>query len=135
MFITALPHLSTAHLKHIMLGCWRPSALTFLCGNGLQLVSCSEKEVQLTYVQHATQRFLLYAEAEGALEAFISVISGPPGPRPEAIFDRVGGPILLLWGQRDEVTPLDGPVARFMKAAADSRPHTQFKILQGTQDS
>ena len=74
------------------------------------------------------------AEAEGALEAFVSVISGPPGPRPEAIFDRVSGPILLLWGQRDEVTPLDGPVAKFMKAAADSRPHTQFKIMQGTSD-
>ncbi|CAL5229041.1 g12290 [Coccomyxa viridis] len=71
------------------------------------------------------------SEAEGALEAFVSVISGPPGPRPEAIFDRVSGPILLLWGQRDEVTPLDGPVAKFMKAAADSRPHTQFKVLQG----
>lgn len=62
----------------------------------------------------------------------MSVISGPPGPRPEAIFDRVSGPILLLWGQRDEVTPLDGPVGRFMKAAADSRPQTQFKILQGS---
>lgn len=77
---------------------------------------------------------LTHAEAEGALEAFVSVISGPPGPRPEAIFDRVSGPILLLWGQRDEVTPLDGPVAKFMKAAADSRPHTQFKVLQGTSD-
>ena len=71
------------------------------------------------------------AEAEGALEAFVSVISGPPGPRPEAVFDRVRGPILLLWGQRDTVTPLDGPVAKFMQAAADSRPQTQFKILQG----
>lgn len=75
----------------------------------------------------------MHAEAEGALEAFVSVISGPPGPRPEAIFDRVSGPILLLWGQRDTVTPLDGPVGKFMKAAADSRPQTQFKILQGNR--
>ncbi len=71
------------------------------------------------------------AGAEGALEAFVSVISGPPGPRPEAIFDNVGGPLLLLWGEQDTVTPLDGPVARFLKAAVDHRQHTDFIVLPG----
>ncbi|KAK9907565.1 hypothetical protein WJX75_006039 [Coccomyxa subellipsoidea] len=70
--------------------------------------------------------------AEGALEAFVSVISGPPGPRPEAIFDNVGGPLLLLWGEDDTVTPLDGPVAKFLKAAVDRRPDTEFVVLPGT---
>jgi len=73
------------------------------------------------------------AGAEGALEAFVSVISGPPGPRPEAIFDNVGGPLLLLWGEDDTVTPLDGPVARFMAAAAKQRPDTDFVILPGAR--
>ena len=71
------------------------------------------------------------AGAEGALEAFVSVISGPPGPRPEAIFDNVGGPLLLLWGEQDTVTPLDGPVAKFLKAAVDHRPNTDFIVLPG----
>ena len=71
------------------------------------------------------------AGAEGALEAFVSVISGPPGPRPEAIFDNVGGPLLLLWGEDDTVTPLDGPVAKFLKAAVDRRPDTEFVVLPG----
>ena len=71
------------------------------------------------------------AGAEGALEAFVSVISGPPGLRPEAIFDNVGGPLLLLWGEDDTVTPLDGPVAKFLKAAVDRRPDTEFVVLPG----
>ncbi len=61
----------------------------------------------------------------------MSVISGPPGPRPEAVFDNVGGPLLLLWGEEDTVTPLDGPVAKFLKAAVDSRPDTEFVVLPG----
>lgn len=73
------------------------------------------------------------AGAEGALEAFVSVISGPPGPRPEAIFDNVRGPLLLLWGEDDTVTPLDGPVARFMAAAAKQRPDTDFVVLPGVR--
>ena len=50
------------------------------------------------------------AGADGALEAFVSVITGPPGIRPEAIFDDVEGPLLVLWGKEDSVTALDGPV-------------------------
>jgi hypothetical protein len=61
----------------------------------------------------------------------VSVISGPPGPRPESVFDAVGGPLLLLWGEDDTVTPLDGPVARFLRAAADVRPDTEFVVLPG----
>jgi hypothetical protein len=38
------------------------------------------------------------------------VITGPPGQRPEAIFDNVEGPLLVLWGKEDTVTALDGPV-------------------------
>lgn len=51
-----------------------------------------------------------HAGADGALEAFVSVITGPPGQRPEAIFDNVEGPLLVLWGKEDSVTALDGPV-------------------------
>ena len=98
------------------MGCWLSALLCFQ-------VNCHASVV------HHLQACLANAEAEGALEAFVSVISGQPGPRPEAIFDRVSGPILLLWGERDEVTPLDGPVAKFMRAAADSRLQTQFKVL------
>jgi hypothetical protein len=40
------------------------------------------------------------AGADGALEAFVSVITGPPGDRPEVLMDRVRGPMLILWGMR-----------------------------------
>ena len=39
-----------------------------------------------------------FADADGALEAFVSVITGPPGDRPEVLMDRIPGPMLILWG-------------------------------------
>lgn len=36
----------------------------------------------------------------GALEAFVSIITGPPGPRPEQLVPTISSPILLLWGDR-----------------------------------
>lgn len=48
--------------------------------------------------KHLTCRAYGVADADGALEAFVSVITGPPGDRPEALMDRIKGPMLILWG-------------------------------------
>ena len=48
--------------------------------------------------KHLTCRAHGAADADGALEAFVSVITGPPGDRPEALMDRIKGPMLILWG-------------------------------------
>ncbi len=52
----------------------------------------------------------------GALEAFVSIITGPPGPRPEQLIPSITSPLLLLWGDRDTFTPMDGPVGRYFKS-------------------
>lgn len=36
----------------------------------------------------------------GALDAFVSIITGPPGPRPEQLVPAIPSPILLLWGDK-----------------------------------
>lgn len=36
----------------------------------------------------------------GALDAFVSIITGPPGPRPEQLVPSIPSPILLLWGDK-----------------------------------
>lgn len=41
--------------------------------------------------------------------------AGPPGPKPYPLCDAYDGPMLVLWGDKDLLTPLDGPVGRFMK--------------------
>jgi len=52
----------------------------------------------------------------GALEAFVSILTGPPGPRPEKHVPTLVAaevPIFVLWGTTDPFTPIDGPVAKF----------------------
>ena len=60
---------------------------------------------------------LLVAGETGALEAFVSVLSGPPGIRPEAIFHDVTGPLLVLWGEDDQV-------ARFFPLFENPKPQS-----------
>ena len=52
------------------------------------------------------------AEDPGALEAFIAILSGEPGPRPEALVPQIDPalPIGVWWGDEDQVTPLIGVV-------------------------
>ena len=115
------------------------------------------------------------AEDKGALETFVSIISGPPGPRcqdlshpmpspslsptvsPDALAQSPSGPtfpssdpvhprlprspidkirdgtirvpLLLLWGDRDPFTPIDGPVGKYFRALPETRPDTVFTIV------
>lgn len=67
----------------------------------------------------------------GALETFVSVITGPPGPRPEELVPRVAAPLLLVWGDADNFTPSDGPVGRYFQGLGASREATRFVHLPG----
>mmetsp|Transcript_347 Transcript_347/g.564 ORF Transcript_347/g.564 Transcript_347/m.564 type:complete len:386 (-) Transcript_347:46-1203(-) len=72
----------------------------------------------------------------GALEAFVSILTGPPGPRPESAMPAIeaaGVPILILWGEEDPFTPMDGPVGKFFLDTLEPRSSAVTKrILPGT---
>lgn len=68
---------------------------------------------------------------EGALEAFVSILTGPPGPRPQDLLPQISAPILVLWGTDDPFTPCDGPVGRFFKGEAERRSEMEFVALEG----
>lgn len=53
------------------------------------------------------------ADDEGALDAFVSIVTGPPGPNPVQLMPRISKPVLILWGDQDTFTPLDGPVGKY----------------------
>ncbi len=40
-----------------------------------------------------------------AIGVFVSVITGPPGPKPQAEIARTAAPLLVLWGDKDPFTP------------------------------
>ena len=83
------------------------------------------------FVSGSPNKALLRPGDIGALEAFVSIISGPPGPRPEQLLERICAPVLVLWGDRDTFTPIDGPVGRFFQRLPESRERTKLQILPG----
>eukprot|EP00798_Chlamydomonas_sp_ICE-L_P020462 gene20462-27251_t len=79
-----------------------------------------------------TQSFYGPSCDEGALDVFVSVLTGPPGPRLNDVVEGVKGPLLVLWGDKDIFTPLDGPSGAVFKALPGKRPDTIFELLEGT---
>lgn len=53
------------------------------------------------------------ASREGAFRAFVKILTGPAGPRPEELMPRVKCPMLILWGTKDTITPLDFPLGQY----------------------
>jgi pimeloyl-ACP methyl ester carboxylesterase len=52
---------------------------------------------------------LLHAPScdRGAQQVFASILSAPPGPRPEDLLPQVRHPLLVLWGEADPWTPIN----------------------------
>nr|AYD75964.1 pheophytinase isoform 2 [Zoysia japonica]AYD75965.1 pheophytinase isoform 2 [Zoysia japonica] len=72
------------------------------------------------------------ADTEGALDAFVSTVTGPPGPSPIALMPRLADvPVLVLWGDRDPFTPIDGPVGRFFSKLPAELPNVTLHMLEG----
>jgi pimeloyl-ACP methyl ester carboxylesterase len=53
---------------------------------------------------------MLYAPScdEGAQKVFASVLTAPPGPKPDELLPKVRVPLLVLWGADDPWTPISG---------------------------
>lgn len=71
------------------------------------------------------------ANDEGALDAFVSIVTGPPGPNPVQLMPRITLPVLVLWGDRDPFTPLDGPVGTYFLTLLAQVPNMSLFVLEG----
>jgi len=62
----------------------------------------------------------LFAPSEdpSALAVFVEVFTGDPGPRPEPLAAALNTPMLVIWGELDAWTPVDGIVARAFQQLA-----------------
>lgn len=56
----------------------------------------------------------------GAQKVFASILTAPPGPKPEDLLPRVAQPLLVLWGEADPWTPISG--SRLYQALATQAP-------------
>lgn len=68
---------------------------------------------------------------EGALEAFVSIVTGPPGPNPVKLMPKISLPVLILWGDEDPFTPLDGPVGKYFSSLPSQVPNISLFVLEG----
>lgn len=73
------------------------------------------------------------ADGEGALDAFVAIVTGPPGPNPVQLMPKITMPVLILWGDEDPFTPLDGPVGKYFSSLPTSQgsDNVSLFVLQG----
>ncbi|XP_038884600.1 pheophytinase, chloroplastic isoform X2 [Benincasa hispida] len=71
------------------------------------------------------------ANDEGALDAFVSIVTGPPGPSPVQLMPKISVPVLILWGDEDPFTPLDGPVGKYFSKLSKEVPNVSLFVLKG----
>ncbi|KAK6937916.1 Alpha/beta hydrolase fold-1 [Dillenia turbinata] len=68
---------------------------------------------------------------EGALDAFVSIVTGPPGPNPVKLMPGISLPVLVLWGDQDPFTPIDGPVGKYFLSLPSKMPNICLFVLEG----
>ncbi|KAL5562684.1 hypothetical protein UlMin_032431 [Ulmus minor] len=68
---------------------------------------------------------------EGALDAFVSIVTGPPGPNPVKLMPTISLPVLVLWGNQDPFTPLDGPVGKYFSSLPSQLQNISVFVLEG----
>ncbi|OIV90703.1 hypothetical protein TanjilG_15089 [Lupinus angustifolius] len=71
------------------------------------------------------------ADEPGALDAFVSIVTGPPGPNPVQLMPNISMPVLLLWGNQDTFTPLDGPVGKYFSSLPFQQENVKLFVLEG----
>ncbi|KAH9726240.1 AB hydrolase-1 domain-containing protein [Citrus sinensis] len=71
------------------------------------------------------------ANEEGALDAFVSIVTGPPGPNPVQLMPSISIPVLVLWGDKDPFTPLDGPVGKYFSSLPSKLSNVKLIVLDG----
>ncbi|XP_020575816.1 pheophytinase, chloroplastic [Phalaenopsis equestris] len=67
----------------------------------------------------------------GALDAFISIVTGPPGPNPTSLMPKITIPALILWGDKDPFTPIDGPVGKYFSSLPPRLSNVSLYLLEG----
>jgi len=60
----------------------------------------------------------------GAQQVFASVLTAPPGPKPETLLPHRQCPLLVLWGEQDPWTPIEG--AKLYQDLSETDPRVEF---------
>lgn len=75
---------------------------------------------------------ILYKPSEdpGAVDVFIKVFLGDGGVRPEKLMEKIDLPLLVLWGDKDPWTPVNGRLAKYFKKLERERGNVRVEALR-----
>jgi len=69
----------------------------------------------------------------GAQKVFASVLAAPPGPQPTDLLPHIRQPLLVLWGENDPWTPIQGAaIYQELSATAAIAPAVTFHAIPNT---
>lgn len=69
----------------------------------------------------------------GAQKVFASILTAPPGPRPEELLPQIHQPLLVLWGETDPWTPIQGAALyRQLSQQSEASPPVTFHSIPQT---
>ena len=67
----------------------------------------------------------------GAQKVFASILTAPPGPRPSDLLPKIQHPLLVLWGETDPWTPIQG-AKLYQEMADDPKQVVTFQSIPNT---
>ncbi|MEA5465193.1 alpha/beta fold hydrolase [Leptothoe sp. PORK10 BA2] len=67
----------------------------------------------------------------GAQKVFASILTAPPGPRPSELLPQIQHPLLVLWGETDPWTPIQG-AKLYQSMADDPEQSVTFQSIPDT---
>lgn len=70
------------------------------------------------------------AADSGALDVFVKILTGDPGPSPEKLMPSVRCPVKLVWGDTDTFTPVDGAYGKYFCELAETRDDVSFTVVE-----
>lgn len=73
------------------------------------------------------------ARDPGAQKVFASIVTAPPGPKPEDLLPQIRQPLLVLWGENDPWTPIKGAdIYRTLSTTPNAVPPVTFHPIPET---
>lgn len=70
------------------------------------------------------------AEDPNALAVFVKILTGDPGTSPDKLMPLIKIPVLLIWGDDDTFTPLNGAYGSYMQGLAQTVANVSFKTVR-----
>ncbi|KAH9782291.1 retrovirus-related pol polyprotein from transposon RE1 [Citrus sinensis] len=96
----------------------------------------SQLQVDDLACQLAPGGYIIYCTRDcnsvGSLACVIAA-SGPPGPNPVQLMPTIFIPVLVLWGDKDPFTPLDGPVGKYFSSLPSKLSNVKLIVLEGVR--